>query len=83
MIDEAEKSNRLKNGYTIVEATAGNTGLGIALGALNKGYKVIFAVPEKFSIEKQVLMKALGAEIVHTPEEKRNERSHRKTLRNF
>ncbi|MBR9647666.1 PLP-dependent cysteine synthase family protein [Clostridium tyrobutyricum] len=70
MIDEAEKSNRLKNGYTIVEATAGNTGLGIALGALNKGYKVIFAVPEKFSIEKQVLMKALGAEIVHTPEEK-------------
>ncbi|MBV4417088.1 PLP-dependent cysteine synthase family protein [Clostridium tyrobutyricum] len=70
MIDQAEKSNRLKNGYTIVEATAGNTGLGIALGALNKGYKVIFAVPEKFSIEKQVLMKALGAEIVHTPEEK-------------
>ncbi|MBP2032917.1 cysteine synthase A [Clostridium algifaecis] len=70
MINQAEKAGKLKSGYTIVEATAGNTGLGIALGALNKGYKVIFAVPEKFSIEKQVLMKALGAEIIHTPEEK-------------
>lgn len=70
MINQAEKSGKLKSGYTIVEATAGNTGLGVALGALNKGYKVIFAVPEKFSIEKQILMKALGAEIVHTPEKK-------------
>ncbi|MHC6180312.1 PLP-dependent cysteine synthase family protein [Clostridium sp. JNZ X4-2] len=69
MIKQAEKRGKLKKGYTIIEATAGNTGLGIALGALNRGYKVIFAVPEKFSIEKQVLMKALGAEIVHTPEE--------------
>lgn len=69
MINQAEKNGRLKEGYTIVEATAGNTGLGIALGALNRGYRVIFAVPEKFSIEKQVLMRALGAEIVHTSEE--------------
>ncbi|MEY8000202.1 PLP-dependent cysteine synthase family protein [Clostridium sp. Mt-5] len=69
MIKQAEKRGKLKQGYTIIEATAGNTGLGIALGALNRGYKVIFAVPEKFSIEKQVLMRALGAEIVHTPEE--------------
>lgn len=70
MIEQAEKRGKLKNGSSIIEATAGNTGLGIALGALNKGYKVIFVVPEKFSVEKQVLMKALGAEIVHTQEDK-------------
>lgn len=70
MIKDAEESGRLKKGYTIVEATAGNTGLGIAFAALNKGYKVIFVVPTKFSIEKQKLMKALGAEIVNTPREK-------------
>ncbi|WP_446898979.1 cysteine synthase A [Clostridium sp. LBM24168] len=70
MIEQAEKRGKLKKGSSIIEATAGNTGLGIALGALNKGYRVIFVVPEKFSVEKQVLMKALGAEIVHTPEDK-------------
>ncbi|WP_368490218.1 PLP-dependent cysteine synthase family protein [Clostridium sp. BJN0013] len=70
MIDGAEKKGFLNKGYTIVEATAGNTGLGIALGALNRGYKVIFVVPEKFSQEKQILMKALGAEIINTPKEK-------------
>lgn len=70
MIKDAEESGRLKTGYTIVEATAGNTGLGIAMAALNKGYKIIFVVPTKFSIEKQKLMKALGAEIVNTPREK-------------
>ena len=69
MIDSAEKKGLLNKGYTIVEATAGNTGLGIALGALNRGYKVIFVVPEKFSQEKQILMKALGAEIINTPKE--------------
>lgn len=70
MIKDAEESGRLKTGYTIVEATAGNTGLGIAMAALNKGYKIIFVVPTKFSMEKQKLMKALGAEIVNTPREK-------------
>ncbi len=69
MIEDAERKGILKKGSTIVEATAGNTGLGIAFCALNKGYKVIFVVPEKFSIEKQTLMKALGAEIVNTPRE--------------
>lgn len=69
MIEKAEEEGILKKGYTIIEATAGNTGLGVALGALNKGYRVIFVVPEKFSIEKQLLMKALGAEIVSTPRE--------------
>jgi len=70
MIAKAEEERLLMRGSTIVEATAGNTGLGIALAALNKGYRVIFIVPDKFSIEKQVLMKALGAEIINTPREK-------------
>ncbi|WP_297630472.1 cysteine synthase family protein [uncultured Clostridium sp.] len=69
MIEDAEKKGILKKGSTIIEATAGNTGIGIALGALNKGYKVIFVVPNKFSIEKQIIMKALGAEIINTREE--------------
>ena len=67
MIQAAEKSGDLKPGGTIIEATAGNTGLGVAYAALNRGYRVIFVVPEKFSAEKQTLMKALGAELVHTP----------------
>lgn len=70
MIKKAEEQGLLKPGGTIVEATAGNTGLGLALGALNRGYRVIFVVPDKFSIEKQVLMRALGAEIINTPKEK-------------
>ncbi|MEW9095448.1 MAG: cysteine synthase family protein [Clostridiaceae bacterium] len=69
MIEQAEKKGKLKPGYTIVEATAGNTGIGIALGAINKGYNVIFVVPEKFSVEKQALMRALGATIINTPRE--------------
>ncbi|MBN1069141.1 cysteine synthase family protein [Clostridium botulinum] len=69
MIKDAENKGLLRAGYTIIEATAGNTGLGIALAAINKGYRVIFVVPEKFSVEKQTLMKALGAEIVNTPRE--------------
>jgi cysteine synthase len=69
MIKRAEEMGLLREGSTIVEATAGNTGLGIAIAAINKGYRVIFVVPKKFSIEKQVLMRALGAEIVSTPRE--------------
>ncbi len=65
----AEKSGRLLPGGTFVEATADNTGIGIAVAALNKGYRVIFMVPGKFSMEKQAVMKALGAEIVFTPRE--------------
>ena len=67
MIADAEKKGRIKPGGTIVEGTAGNTGLGIAFAALNRGYKVIFVVPEKFSEEKQILMRALGAQIINTP----------------
>lgn len=69
MINKAEAEGKLKPGATIVEATAGNTGLGVALAALNKGYRVIFTIPEKFSQEKQMLMKALGAEIIITSRE--------------
>lgn len=70
MVEDAEKSGLLKPGGTIIEGTAGNTGIGIAFAALNRGYRVIFVVPTKFSIEKQELMAALGAEIIHTPREK-------------
>ena len=69
MIDAAERDGLLKPGGTIVEATAGNTGLGIAFAALGRGYRVIFVVPRKFSQEKQTLMRALGAEILNTPRE--------------
>ena len=69
MIDDAKKRGLLKEGGTIIDATAGNTGIGIAVAALNQGYRVIFTVPEKFSVEKQQVMRALGAEIVHTSRE--------------
>ena len=69
MIESAEKEGLLKPGYTIIEATAGNTGLGVAVAAINKGYNIIFVVPTKFSIEKQTLMRALGATIINTPRE--------------
>lgn len=69
MINDAEKRGLLSKGGTIVEATAGNTGLGIAFAALNRGYKIIFVVPTKFSAEKQSLLRALGAEVVNTPRE--------------
>ena len=70
MVNDAEQRGVLRSGGTIVEATAGNTGLGIAFAALNRGYRIIFVVPTKFSAEKQALMRALGAEVVNTPREK-------------
>ena len=70
MIDDAFERGVLKKGGTIVDATAGNTGIGIAIAALNQGIRVIFTVPTKFSVEKQQVLKALGAEIIHTPREK-------------
>ena len=70
MVNDAERRGVLQPGGTIVEATAGNTGLGIAFAALNRGYRIIFVVPTKFSAEKQALMRALGAEVINTPREK-------------
>lgn len=70
LLRDAFASGKLREGGTVIEPTAGNTGIGLALAALNKGVQVILCVPEKFSMEKQELMKALGASIVHTPTEK-------------
>jgi cystathionine beta-synthase (O-acetyl-L-serine) len=67
LIEAAFQSGQLKKGDTVIEPTAGNTGIGLALAALKYGVKVIVCVPEKFSMEKQELMKALGAEIIFTP----------------
>jgi cysteine synthase A len=69
MLKDAEQSGRLLPGGTIIEATAGNMGLGIATAAINRGYRIIFVVPTKFSVEKQSLMRALGAEIINTSRE--------------
>jgi len=69
MIEDAERRGVLVEGGTIVEGTAGNTGLGIAFAALNRGYRLIMVVPSKFSQEKQALLRALGAEVVNTPRE--------------
>ena len=68
MIRRAEEEGRLRPGGTIVEATAGNTGIGLALIGVNRGYKVLFCVPERFSQEKVKIMEALGAEVVRTPD---------------
>ncbi len=67
LLKAAFTSGKLKKGGTIIEPTAGNTGIGLALAAIDSGVKVILCVPEKFSVEKQKLMKALGATIVLTP----------------
>jgi len=67
MIQRAEKDGRLRPGATIFEATAGNTGVGLALIGCGRGYSVVLAVPERFSQEKVTLMEALGAEVIRTP----------------
>lgn len=67
IIEEAEREGRLKPGGTIVEATSGNTGLGLAIAAAVKGYHCIFTMPDKMSIEKIRLLRAFGAEVIVTP----------------
>lgn len=68
MIKRAEEEGKLRLGGTIVEATAGNTGIGLALIGVNRGYHVIVCVPEKFSEEKVRVMRGLGAEVIRTPD---------------
>jgi cysteine synthase A len=67
IINEAEKEGRLKPGDTIIEATSGNTGIGIAMVAAARGYKAILVMPDTMSLERRNLLKAYGAEIVLTP----------------
>ncbi|MGH2567097.1 MAG: cystathionine beta-synthase, partial [Bacteroidota bacterium] len=67
IIEEAEGEGRLKPGGTIVEATSGNTGLGLAIAAAVKGYKCVFTMPDKMSIEKIRLLRSFGAEVIVTP----------------
>ncbi len=69
MILDAEKSGRIKPGDTLIEATSGNTGIGMAMAGASLGYHVIITLPEKMSQEKQVVLEALGAEIIRTPTE--------------
>lgn len=69
MVEQAEKDGRIKPGYTLIEPTSGNTGIGLALLGAVKGYKTIITLPEKMSNEKVSVLKALGAEIVRTPNE--------------
>jgi len=68
LIARAEAEGKLKPGGTIIEATAGNTGIGLALIGVNRGYKVRLFVPEKFSEEKVIIMRAFGAEVIRTPD---------------
>src|SRR5205809_1522849 len=67
MIEEAERDGRLKPGGTIVEPTSGNTGVGLAIAAAQKGYRCIFVMPDKMSQEKIAMLRGYGAEVVITP----------------
>src|SRR5438128_7408519 len=67
MIEAAEREGILKPGGTVIEATSGNTGIGLALAAAVKGYKCIFVMTDKASVEKSRYLKALGADVVITP----------------
>lgn len=71
MVDDAEREGRLvpHAGYTLIEPTSGNTGIGLALAAAVRGYRCIIVMPQKMSAEKENILKALGAEIVRTPTE--------------
>ena len=70
MVIEAEKEGRLKPGGTIIEPTSGNTGVGIAMTAAARGYKAVMVMPESMSVERRMLLAALGAELVLTDKDK-------------
>src|SRR4026209_2218247 len=67
VIEEAERSGKLKPGQTVIEATSGNTGIGLAMVCAQKGYPLVVTMAETFSIERRKLMRLLGAKVVLTP----------------
>jgi cystathionine beta-synthase len=69
MVLDAQESGRIKPGDTLIEATSGNTGIGMALAGASLGYRIVITMPQKMSREKQVVLEALGAEIIRTPTE--------------
>ncbi|MFT5358295.1 MAG: cystathionine beta-synthase, partial [Polyangiales bacterium] len=69
MLLKAEERGEIKPGDTLIEPTSGNTGIGLAMAAAVRGYRMIITMPEKMSREKQIVLEALGAEIIRTPTE--------------
>jgi len=69
MVLDAERDGRIKKGDILIEPTSGNTGMGLSMAAASRGYKMIITMPEKMSFEKRSVLKALGAEIIRTPNE--------------
>jgi len=67
LIEDAEKSGQLKPGQTVIEATSGNTGIGLAMVCAQKGYPLVVTMSETFSVERRKLMRFLGAKVVITP----------------
>ena len=67
IVEDAERQGTIRPGGTLVEATSGNTGVGLALAATIKGYRCVFTIPDKMSMEKVKLLKAFGAEVIVTP----------------
>ncbi len=80
MLEDAERTGKLKPGMTIIEPTSGNTGIGLALCGIRKGYKVIIVMPENMSEERKKIIRALGADLVLTPPELSIDGSVRKAI---
>src|SRR6202022_4669362 len=80
VIEEAERSGKLKPGQTVIEATSGNTGIGLAMVCAQKGYPLVVTMAEPFSVERRKLMRFLGAKVVVTPAAERGMGMVRKAI---